>query len=190
MQRAAETQSDEEQHNGLGDGQTLKVVEVSGDIFDAPKNTLLIHACNCKGHWGAGIAKAFYDRYPNAYEVYADYCDEHEYSLVGKAQLIQPTDGEEKHFVGCLYTSRSMGRKKDSPTRILGATKPAMEDLLRQVSQWNAKAENGKNKVGELRMCQINSGLFAVPWAKSRAVLEAIDVSSFDVKEIKVVSRD
>jgi len=176
---------------------TLKVTETKGDIFAAPPSSLIIHACNCEGHWGAGIAKAFHDRYPAAYEAYADHCDEHGHSLFGKAQLIPPTDDDEsKHFVGCLFTSRSMGRKKDSPTRILAATKPAMEDLLRQVDEWNVKAASsdddggGKGKAGEVRMCQINSGLFKVPWAKTKALLETIEVGSSDVKETKVVSRD
>jgi len=171
---------------------TLKLTEKTGDIFAAPPNTLLIHACNCEGSWVAGIAKAFHDRYPHAYDAYAAHCDEHSHSLFGQAQLIPPRDddGDSKHFVGCLFTSRSKGRKKDSPGRILGATRLAMEDLLSKVDEWNVKAGDVGEKVGEVRICQINSGLFAVPWVETKAVLESIDVSGFDVKEIKVVSRE
>jgi len=172
----------------------LQIEEEIGDIFSAPPNTLIIHACNCEGSWGAGIAKAFKDRYPAAYGPYVDYCDEHEDNAIGTALLIPPSkdaDEESKHFVGCLFTSRSKGRKKDSPAKILNATSPAMEDMLKQVKDWNAKAAEGEGeKVGEVRMCKINSGLFNVPWAKTRLVLEGIDVGDLDVKVIKVVSLD
>lgn len=174
--------------------QRLQIEEEIGDIFSAPPNTLLIHACNCEGSWGAGIALAFKKSYPDGYEVYADHCDQHEAKdLFGAALLIPPpddADNESKHFVGCLFTSRSKGRKKDSPARILGATGPAMRDLLEQVKEWNAKAEESE-RVGEVRMCQINSGLFAVPWTKTKAVLEGIEVlGDGGVKVVKVVSRD
>lgn len=62
-----------------------------------------------------------------------------------------------------------------------------MEGLLKQVQLWNEKAVEDE-KVGEVRMCKINSGLFAVPWEKTKDVLESIDVSQSDVKIIKVVS--
>lgn len=176
-------------------------MEEIGDIFSAPSNTLIIHACNCDGSWGGGIAKAFKDRYPKAYDEYAKHCDRHGHSLLDTAQLIPPVDakslGEEgskeddkevpKHFVGCLFTSRHYGRKKDSPARILEATKPAMQDLLKRVDAFNSKAKQ-EDRIAEVRMCKINSGLFAVPWEKSKAVLERIDISSSDVKVIKIVS--
>ncbi|KAK3721014.1 ADP-ribose 1''-phosphate phosphatase [Vermiconidia calcicola] len=187
----------------------LQITEETGDIFDAPPNTLIIHACNCQGSWGAGIAKAFKDRYPKAYMQYVYHCRENdEDKLFGTAQMIPPVDASAdededegfaehspdqqasnipKHFVGCLYTSRHHGRKKDKPAQILAKTKPAMEDLLKQVQAWNAKADAG-NKVEEVRMCKINSGLFAVPWEKTKQLLESIDVGNFDVKVIKVVS--
>ncbi|KAK4544418.1 hypothetical protein LTR36_004309 [Oleoguttula mirabilis] len=181
---------------------TLQIEEAIGDIFAAPPNTLLIHACNCEGSWGAGIAQAFRDHYPAAYDTYAAHCDEHAADeLFGRALLIPPSkadDGASEHFVGCLFTSRSMGRKKDSPSRILGATGPAMEDLLELVRECNGRSraesdgEGEGRKVGEVRMCQINSRLFNVPWKKTKAVLEGIEVGDEDddVKVVKVVSRE
>lgn len=178
-------------------GNTLRITETSGDIFDAPPNTLIIHACNCYGSWGAGIAKAFKDRYPYAYKAYTSHCGAYSPDqLIETAQLIPPPslekneDGgkDETHFVGCLFTSHHFGRRKDSPYKILAATKPAMEDLLRQVQDWNASHDKDGEKVKEVRMCKINSGMFAVPWEKSRQVLEGIEVGEEDVKEVKVVS--
>ncbi|KAK4574507.1 ADP-ribose 1''-phosphate phosphatase [Recurvomyces mirabilis] len=190
---------------------SLQITEITGDIFDAPPNTLIIHACNCQGSWGAGIAKAFYDHYPSAYKKYATHCNttKQKPSLVGTALLIPPTPPtakpstsvttgsrnkkspktEARHSIGCLFTSSRFGRSKDPPAKILEATGPAMEDLLQKVQEWNDSVDEAE-KVGEVRICQINSGLFNVPWEKTKAVLEAIDVSGKDVKEISVVVRE
>ncbi|EKG13008.1 Appr-1-p processing [Macrophomina phaseolina MS6] len=151
---------------------TLTVKEVVGDIFDAPPNTVLIHACNCIGDWGAGIAAAFKKLYPSAYKFHRDFCAN---SADGKAQiataqLIPPVDGQERrHYIGCLFTSVHYGRRRDSPDAILRNTGPAMEDLLRQLAEISKTME-----VGEVRTCKINSGLFGVPWEKTLEVLQKI----------------
>ncbi|KAF7186502.1 ADP-ribose 1''-phosphate phosphatase [Pseudocercospora fuligena] len=167
---------------------TLTLTESTGNIFSAPPNTLLIHACNTEGSWGAGIAAAFKSHYPSAYEIYHDHCHMNGGELWKKALLIPPqSDDKHEHFVGCLFTSRSKGRKKDSPAQILGATGPAMRDLMRQVR--NLENDEGK-KVEEVRMCKINSGLFAVKWEKTKGVLESLEVEEEDFREVKVISRE
>ncbi|KAI7353451.1 hypothetical protein KC320_g3985 [Hortaea werneckii] len=245
----------------------LKVVESKGDIFAAPSNSLLIHACNCEGSWGAGIAKAFKTHYPSAYEVYHAHCTSHDpEDLIGTALLIPTFHGDDHdddstrtrmksdrktkttaaagnkklksseqqnkdhHFIGCLFTSRSKGAKKrDSPSQILEATGSAMRDLLKQVvkQQSDPKSnigedasssasdnndeedDKGKTKkqvaqngqpVEEIRMCKINSGLFNVPWEKTKAVIEGIEVpevttgregkSKAVTREIRCISRE
>ncbi|GAB1734231.1 hypothetical protein NU195Hw_g3462t1 [Hortaea werneckii] len=246
----------------------LKVVESKGDIFAAPSNSLLIHACNCEGSWGAGIAKAFKTHYPSAYEVYHAHCTSHDpEELIGTALLIpsfhggddahddstrtrtksdrktKTTTAENKqsnpskqqqhkhhHFVGCLFTSRSKGAKKrDSPTQILEATGSAMRDLLEQVVKQQSdpkstvgedpssstsddnrgEGDEGKEKeqtaengqaVEEIRMCKVNSGLFNVPWEKTKAVIEGIQVPEVTtdrdgkaktvIREIRCISRE
>ncbi|WPH04540.1 Hypothetical protein R9X50_00743200 [Acrodontium crateriforme] len=179
--------------NGESEVMRLEIIEATGDFFDAPQNTLLVHACNCEGSWGAGIAKAFKQKYPKAYKEYANHCDELHHGLIGKAQLILPVDHEKnskvpKHFIGCLYTSRGKGRRKDSATSILGASKPAMNDLLTKAKAWNEKAACDEDKIKEVRMCKINSGLFAVPWDKTKAALETINGSNYGFVTIEVVS--
>ncbi|KXS95472.1 hypothetical protein AC578_6861 [Pseudocercospora eumusae] len=166
--------------------QTLKLTESTGDIFSAPPNTLIIHACNTEGSWGAGIAAAFKSHYPSAYEIYHDHCHSNGGELRAKAFLIPPQpddDDQHQHFVGCLFTSRRKGRKKDSPKQILGATGPAMRDLMRLVRECGME-------VGEVRMCRINSGLFGVKWEETKAVLEGLEVGEGDFREIHVVSRE
>ncbi|KAK3073581.1 ADP-ribose 1''-phosphate phosphatase, partial [Teratosphaeriaceae sp. CCFEE 6253] len=129
--------------------ETLLVTEEPGDIFAAPPNTLLIHACNAAGSWGAGIALAFKSHYPAAFAAYSQHCQlTNVDTLLGTALLIPPSKGE-RHFVGCLFTSRHFGRRKDAPAKILAATGPAMEDLLRRVGEFNAGVGEEGGKVGE-----------------------------------------
>lgn len=45
------------------------IKETEGDIFSSPDGSVLIHACNCQGAWGAGVAAAFRTKYPAAYKV-------------------------------------------------------------------------------------------------------------------------
>lgn len=200
----------------------LTLNERKGDIFSAASNTLIIHACNCQGSWGGGIALAFKKHYPEAFKVYAKHCHDNEpKSLLGTALLIPPAAlisngrdsgvpvgapninstktpassskpkkaAEKQHFIGCLFTSNFYGKRKDSPSKILSATGPAMEDLLKQVRDWNAAHGDGET-VGEVRMCKINSGLFAVPWEDSVEVLEGLEVGESGVREIEIVERE
>lgn len=169
---------------------SLTLPESTGDIFAAPSRTLLIHACNTEGSWGAGIAKAFKDKYPKAYTVYHKHCLQHGSKLHSTAFLIPPqkSDGSD-HFIGCLFTSCSKGRKKDPPGKILDATGPAMRDLLMKVREWDEK-HGEEESVGEVRMCKINSGLFGVPWEKTKAVVGEIEVTENSVREVKVLSRE
>lgn len=132
--------------------------------------------------------EAFHDRYPKAYAEYNEHCKKIGDKLLDHAQLIAPVDYQAsndapKHFVGCLFTSRHYGKQRDTPSRILAATKPAIEELLNKVDEYNADAK-GSDHVGEVRICKINSGLFGVPWESTKPVLESIDVSKHDVKEV------
>jgi ADP-ribose 1''-phosphate phosphatase len=156
------------------------VNEEKGDLFTAaPENAVLIHACNCQGAWGGGIAAAFRDRYPNAYKRHQEHCQPHvkaktTKSLVGTAQFISPQD-KKSHFIGCVFTSNRYGRNKDSPDQILHATESAMEDLISQINEWN-KGHKQDDRVKALYMCKINSGLFNVDWNDTRRLLENMQV--------------
>lgn len=160
----------------------IHIIEETGDIFASRHNALLIHACNCEGSWGGGIAKAFKDHYPAAYSIYNNHCRKSKQSdLPGTALLIPPQPSSKhqrepnaNHFIGCIFTSQSKGKKKSSPNQILADTGPSMLDLLNQIAEWNAV--KGHRKVGDLIMCKINSGLFNVPWTDSKAVLEELEV--------------
>src|SRR5262245_35871573 len=106
-----------------------KLVYVTGDLFAAPQGSILVHACNTVGSWGAGIALAFQSKYPQAFRQYAAHCKEHgSDDLIGSCFLIRG----ETHDIACLFTSRAYGKRKDTPEEILGATRTAVQDLLKQ----------------------------------------------------------
>jgi ADP-ribose 1''-phosphate phosphatase len=88
--------------------------------------------------------------------------------------------------VACLFTSHRIGKHKDPPSLVLENTDLAMVDLLRQVAAARAKGMS----VGELRMCQINSGLFKVPWQQTMDVLSNIEVDQVEMpNEVTVFVR-
>lgn len=170
----------------------IRITDRTGDLFDAPASTLLIHACNSVGSWGGGIALAFRNLYPAEFKVYRAHCAKHTpRQLVGTALLIPPqsppnqgkgngnSNGRGRgHYIGCLFTSRGYGSARDPPERILRATGPAMRDLMRRVA---AEEERSGVRIGEVRMCRINSGLFAVPWGRSKAAVEEIELGEGEV---------
>jgi ADP-ribose 1''-phosphate phosphatase len=137
-----------------------KVTTIKGNLFDAPKGSIIIHACNTKGVWGSGIAKAFASKFPNARDVYAKACQEKGASLLGTCLLIPAGD----YIIGCLFTSKNYGQFVDKPAKILESTESAIKDLIKQ---------NVDKR--PLHTCKINSGLFRVPWNDTKALLKASD---------------
>lgn len=137
-----------------------------GDLFQAggPKS-ILVHACNCMGVWGSGIAVEFRNRYPHAYEDYKDVCRKKQMAgqlethLLGTGFWTGYPIGAQR--VGCLFTSLNYGKLKDSPGKILKQTRLAV-DMLLCITPPEYTVHSPK----------INSGLFAVPWGKTEAVLE------------------
>jgi ADP-ribose 1''-phosphate phosphatase len=120
-----------------------------GSLFDAPEDTLLVHACNAKGVWGSGIALEFKKQYPRAFETYYWYCLNRP-NVIGTAHM---TNG-----VGCLITSSGYASGLDSKNEILVNTTLALNDLCKQ----------GYKKIASPLF---NSGLFKVPWADTEQIL-------------------
>lgn len=168
----------------------LTVTERTGDLFSAPSGTLLVHACNCEGSWGKGIAEQFRTRYPSAFRTYQSHCRSRDRrQLAGSSLMIEPGEGKTKqHFIGCLFTSIGKGRNKDKPSTILDSTKTAMDQLIHQITEHNCNTEP---KIKQIWMCQIHSGLFNVPWKDTQAVLERIECPGVaEMMPIVVISRD
>lgn len=142
-------------------GQMSKVTTIKGNLFDAPKGSIIIHACNTRGVWGSGIAAAFAKKFPQAFAIYHDHCNRLGPSLIGTCLLIPAGD----YVIGCLFTSKSYGQYVDPPAKILKSTESALKDLIRQ-----------NVDLKPLHTCKINSGLFRVPWNDTKALLKATGV--------------
>ncbi|KAJ7693387.1 hypothetical protein B0H17DRAFT_1060001 [Mycena rosella] len=134
-----------------------KITHVKADIFAAPEGSILVHACNTVGSWGAGIATAFQEKYPGAFAKYKNVCRKQGEALLGTCLLIRG----EHHDVACLFTSKDYGRRVDAPASILAATRTAVADLLAQ----------NTDPTKELHSCRFNSERFAVPWEETEKVL-------------------
>lgn len=156
-----EDSSDEEAPN-------VTVTERRDDLFSAPANTLLLHACNCVGSWGAGIALAFKEHYPDHFEIYKAHCASKTPSaLLSTCFLIPPQRTGPQHWIGCLFTSRKYGRAKDREDDIMDSTDSALQDMLEQLGEM-------KDRPKQIWMCKINSGSFKVPWSQTKALIEAL----------------
>jgi len=137
------------------------------DIFDAPTvDSIIVHACNCIGVWGGGIAKVFKDKFPMSYFEYKahcidNYCIEAKSKILGKSLLLNEND----RFIGCLFTSYGFGENADSIEDIIEASEFALHDLCKK-----AISKNLLNIYSN----KFNSGLFNVPWEETEKIL--IDV--------------
>lgn len=138
-----------------------KVTTIKGNLFNAPKGSIIIHACNTKGVWGSGIAKEFAKRFPKARDIYHQACMEKGSSLIGTCLLIPAGD----YTIGCLFTSKNYGTYVDSPDKIL-------ENTLNAVAHMIALNEEDK----PMHMCKINAGLFKVPWQDTKKILKGFDI--------------
>ncbi|KAK6509143.1 ADP-ribose 1''-phosphate phosphatase [Arthrobotrys musiformis] len=161
-----------DQETGLPGG----LVMVHSDIFAAPANSVLIHACNCQGSWGAGIALTMKRFYPRAYVVYRNHCDSNaadSAALLGTALLIPPQPGDRNsHWITCLFTSQYYGRRVDAPDRILEHTASSFEHFLKLLGDTERGGDADLGTAGEVHTCKINSGRFGVPWERTGRVLE------------------
>lgn len=171
---------------GTAQARSLQINEQEGDLFAAPRHFVLVHACNCKGIWGKGIAAEFKKQFPDAFEVQKSQCREAgESGMIGKAMLIPPSQEDDRQlWIGCLFTSRSYGKNVDDPEEILRSTKSATQDLLAKISRTSTSGV-----IKGVRMCRINSGSFNVDWKDTLAALKSIEVGDNQLQQIEVVFR-
>lgn len=130
------------------------------DIFDAPVNSMLVHACNCKGVWGSGIAAIFREKFPNIHKEYQNYCQT-KTNILGTSSVWF----SDQYSIGCLFTSDNFGQSKDQESMILDSTKTALLDIF-NLAKFFGILNIYSNK--------FNSGLFGVPWYKSEKILVEI----------------
>lgn len=127
----------------------------NGDLFSAPENEYLLHACNCMGVWGGGVALEFRNRFPNEFQNYKRDCMLYGKDFLGHATLIGR--------IVCLFTSYGYGYNKDSELTILDNTRKSLIVLTKLTELM------GKNI--HINSPLINAGLFAVPWEKTESII-------------------
>lgn len=141
----------------------LKIIQHKMSLFDPvliPKGSILVHATNCKGIWGSGVAREFAILFPEAYNVYAAACRSS--NVVGTSLVIRDQD----YYVGCLNTSFDYGPRKDPPEKILEQTKTALVCFMRNLPHGIP-----------IYSCKFNSGLFQVEWERTEALIAEIEDS-------------
>lgn len=136
---------------------------IKGNVLDIPADSTIIHACNGKGVWGAGVARQIGKRFPYAYKAYETYC-----------KTNKPKGGELLMIdtpycrIGCLITSKNYGIFKDKPDVIIKNTSEAIGKL-------------SKLGIKKVYMPRINSGIFGVDWKRTEAILKRYDDIEFIV---------
>jgi ADP-ribose 1''-phosphate phosphatase len=142
-------------------------------LFDAPKESVIIHACNSQGMWGSGIAKPFSEQYPHSYKDYQRFCarwNQERGTAVGMADLSMFHESE-PHWVGWIVTSHDYGPRKDSPELIKIHTTLALRELCEKIYRAHPRDSNPSIEVYSNKF---NSGLFAVPWEDSELILKTV----------------
>lgn len=140
----------------------MGIIYKKGSLFEAPKGSMLVHAVNCAGVWGAGIAAEFAKRFPEANKAYSHYSRTSNFNPLGTAFVV----ADKGYIIGNLFTSDGYGYKVDSKDKILYNTEQALKDQFLIMSDFNMPREVHSNK--------FNSGLFRVPWEETEAVLTRV----------------
>ncbi|KAJ5779989.1 Appr-1-p processing [Penicillium paradoxum] len=184
---------------------TMELIRESpGDLFDAPNGAALIHACNCQGLWGAGLARKFRDRYPAAYEIYRKHClqglekpvthlipklsdEESHPSLIvqqplGTALIIPPQQSDfalhrRRHWIICLFASNHYGSRVDSEEMILNSTFAALRHMREQLqgSFYSSSQPDNDRPMG-FYSSRFCTGLFNIPWECIRDLIVRVGV--------------
>lgn len=127
-----------------------------GSLFESPKGSTLVHAVNCRGVWGAGIALDFKSKFPEAFREYQNKSNKLGAACLGKSVYTKCSE----YGILSLFTSEGFGRDASSPHEILEATADALDHATVYLRSGSI-----------LNMPKINAGLFRVPWEDTEKVL-------------------
>lgn len=142
-------------------------------LFDAPQESVIVHACNSQGVWGSGIAKPFKEKYPHSFTDYNRFCllaNEERGTACGRAGLSSFHESE-PHWVGWIVTSHNYASQKDPVELIKINTTLALMELCKKIYMGHSSEEYPSIDVYSNKF---NSGLFAVPWEDSELILKTV----------------
>jgi len=141
-----------------------------------PDTAMIVHACNCRGIWGAGVAAQLEKQYPHAFKAHQEYCHQEDNDDLGRSMAIfhpGPT-------IGCLFTRAGYGKITEREEKIgyekavLQATETAMTSMLEGMSKQLQSGDLRFKNITEIRMPMINNGHFGIEWDKTAKVLTGI----------------
>lgn len=135
----------------------MKITYEKRSLFDTPKGSYLVHACNAQGVWGSGIATMFRRKFPHAHDEYNKLCRAEPDVTLGMAFVIPDND----YGVVCLIVSEGYGQYKSPKEDILLYTKHALDQFLRNIPEGSNVYSN-----------KFNSGFFKVPWPETEKILQ------------------
>ena len=139
------------------------------DNLDEKSGCLLVHSTNIENVWGAGVALAFAEHFPNSEKVYNNYKN-----TLGDGYAIVDKIKEYTFYVCCLNTGSI--RRRVPQEQIAIYTYAAIKRLL--------SSEGLPEKI-VIHSPKINAGLFRVPWhLTEKAIKEACEDSGKDVEWI------
>lgn len=132
-----------------------KLIYKKMSLFDAPKGSVLVHACNAQGVWGNGIAKYMKQRFPHAFKHYTELCRDCE--IEGGFDIKY----DNEYYVASIITSKDFGPNVSSPELILLNTTTSLYNLCLELNNDDIIYSN-----------KFNSGLFKVPWEDTEKIIK------------------
>lgn len=167
----------------------MKIIYTTEDIFKVKEYSIIVHACNCKGYWGAGIARQIKQRYYRHFQLYSEFCRQcNEKETLGGSLLISPSstmdNNSNKHFIACLFTNLTnyvTNPSKEEIEQIINSTNLSLNSLLCQVQEYR----NSGIQVETIHMPKINSGYFGIPWNLTEECIMSINLPE-DIADIAI----
>lgn len=148
------------------------IQSTEGDVLElAPKGSFIVHAVNCMGVWGNGIAKQIKEKYPKSFKDYRTYCSS--IIIPGDCRVAPEENG---HRIVSLFTSKGFGAAVDNKEKILLNTRKSLESFVMYIK---STSENVGKEI-KVYSNQFNSGLFNVPWSASYNILNEVLQSHAD----------
>ncbi|WP_312117643.1 macro domain-containing protein [Brevibacillus reuszeri] len=113
----------------------MAVIIINGDLLTASED-IIGHQVNCKGVMGSGVAKLIKEKYPEAFTVYKEICNEtvDKQELLGICQLIECAEGK---TVANLFGQLKYGRGKEQYTDY-AALEKALNELKNRATKTNS----------------------------------------------------
>lgn len=163
------------------DNKNIILIYTKDDILKSEPYSVITHACNTLGFWGAGIAKQMRDEYPIHYKEYNSFCKNNKAKeilggcLLLDKNIVSNNTKNKKHHIACLFTNLDTGKRfpsEEEIKNILSNTKQSMESLLLQVEEDTSNGTSMK----DIHMPKINSGYFGVPWERTEECIRSLSI--------------